>query len=74
MKYYRHEIVVKWMSNEPWNEDPDLAAINYEMMEGGSIGTTETVTANQEITREEAIAADISFGGDGTFIVAGEEE
>lgn len=72
MKYYRHSVLVEWVSNEPWNGGPDLAAISYEIMEGGSIGTTETIISNHEISRSDAIAAEITYGGDGTFIIAGE--
>lgn len=73
-KYYRHAVLVQWISNEPWDGDPDLAAINYEITDGESIGDVQILGANREITRDEAITAEISFGGDGTFVIRGEEE
>jgi hypothetical protein len=74
VKYYRNSITVEWLSNEPWGDEAeDLDTVNYEMIDGGSIGTVIRTVTNEELTREQAIDLDIIYGGDGTFIVAGED-
>ena len=69
MKYYRNAIIVEWLSSEPWGgEAEDLEVVNYEITDGESIGYTTRTVSNQELTREQAVAADIAYGGDGSFI------
>ena len=69
MKYYKNSVTVEWLSNEPWGDEAeDLGVVSYEITDGNSIGYITRTIANQELSREEAVAADISYGGDGTFI------
>lgn len=75
MDYFKNSINVEWLSNEPWGDEAeDLALLHYAITDGGSIGRITRTVTNQELTRDEAVETDISYGGDGTFIVAGDEE
>ena len=75
MRYYRNAVTVEWVSSEPWGrEAEDLATVEYEITEGHSIGYITRTATNEELSRAEAVALDIRYGGDGTFIVDGEEE
>lgn len=69
-RYYRNVITVEILSNETWGDEAgNLQAVHYEITDGASMGYITRTIANQEVTRQEAIAADIRMGGDGTFIV-----
>lgn len=71
-KYYRNVITVEFLSNEPWGDEAeDLETVNYAITEGDSIGYVARTVTNAELSRDEAVAADIRMGGDGTFIIAG---
>jgi hypothetical protein len=70
-KYYRNVITVEFLSNDPWGKEAEnLQTVHYEITEGGSIGYTTRTLANEELTREEAVAADLRLGGDGSFLIS----
>lgn len=71
-RYYRNLVTVEILSNEPWGaEAENLSTVHYEITDGNSLGYVTRPVINQEVTREEAMAADIRMGGDGTFITQG---
>jgi hypothetical protein len=76
MKYYRNVITVEFLSNEPWSSDEakNLTNVSFAISIGDSIGEVTPTVTNEELSRNEAVAADIRLGGDGTFITAGAEE
>lgn len=75
MKYYRNAVLTEWVSDEPWGDEAeDLQTVSDAMNWGGVIGYVTRTVTNQELNRDKAIELDISYGGDGTFIIAGEED
>lgn len=69
-KFYRNTITVEVLSNEPWDDGiMDLELVRYEISEGASIGNVTRAVVNQELTQDEAIAAEKAIGGDGTFLL-----
>lgn len=74
-KYYRNAITVEWLSNEPWGDEAtDLETVNYEITDGMSIGYITRTATNIELTKEQVEQADISYGGDGSFITSLDED
>jgi hypothetical protein len=68
--YYRNVITVEILSNESWGDEAeDLKTVDHEITDGGSIGYVTRTVTNQELTRDEAVAADIAAGGDGSFLI-----
>ena len=70
-KFYRNVTQIEILSNEPWGDEAeDLEVVNYEIRDGSSIGYVTRTVINEELTQEQAIAADIRVGGDGTFLTS----
>lgn len=75
IKYYKNAITVEWLSNEPWGDEAEnLEVVSYEITDGASIGYITRTVTNQELTKDEAAATDISYGGDSTFLMLPDEE
>lgn len=72
--YYRNVIQIEVLSDRPLNGEDDLAAIAYEISEGGSSGMTITVIADEKVSAERMAELLTAQGSDPSFLIPGYDD